>query len=61
MWVSIIRQLAVLLPSAYILSRLIGLNGVWLAFPIAELVSLSLCLFFMKKHVRPQLEALDFD
>ena len=61
MWVSIIRQLAVLLPSAFLLSRLIGLDGVWMAFPIAELVAVSMCLFFVKKHVSPQLEALNFD
>jgi putative MATE family efflux protein len=61
MWVSIIRQLAVLLPSAFLLSRLIGLDGVWMAFPIAELVAISMCLFFVKKHVSPQLEALNFD
>ena len=58
MWVSLIRQLVVLLPCAYILSGVIGLNGAWAAFPIAEVVSLMLSLIFMKKYVKPQLDSM---
>lgn len=58
MWVSLVRQLVVLLPCAYILAEAVGLNGVWFAFPIAEIVSLSLSGFFMKKYVKKQLDAL---
>lgn len=46
MIVSIARQLLVLLPTAYILARLFGLNAVWYAFPIAELSSLGLSTIF---------------
>ncbi len=46
MLVSIMRQLIVLIPAAYILSRLGGLNAVWWAFPIAELISLTVSLIF---------------
>lgn len=46
MLVSIMRQLIVLIPAAYILSRLGGLNAVWWAFPIAELISLTFSLIF---------------
>lgn len=46
MLVSIMRQLIVLIPAAYILSRLGGLNDVWWAFPIAELISLTFSLIF---------------
>lgn len=48
MIVSIARQLVVLLPVAYLLSRVGGLNAVWWAFPIAELVSVILSTIFMK-------------
>ena len=44
MFVSITRQLIVLLPSAFILSKLGGLNAVWWSFNIAEIFSLSLSL-----------------
>ncbi len=46
MLVSIARQLVVLLPAAYLLSRLGNVNYVWWAFPIAELMSLSMTIFF---------------
>lgn len=46
MVVSIARQLLVLLPAAYLLSLLGNVNYVWWAFPIAEIVSLSLTLVF---------------
>lgn len=47
MVVSIARQLVVLLPVAFLLSRLGNVNYVWWAFPIAELMSLALSTFFL--------------
>lgn len=49
MLVSIARQLLVLLPAAFALSRLGKVDYVWWAFPIAELVSLSMTIFFLFK------------
>ena len=46
---SLCRQLIVLLPAAWILSRLGGVNAVWWCFPVAEAVSLTL---FRKVDVR---------
>ncbi len=45
--ISLLRQLILILPIAYLLSRLMGVTGVWYAFPIAEGVSMiaSLVLF----------------
>jgi len=47
--VSVIRQLVVLLPSAYVLSLTGSMNAVWWAFPIAEFVSLIVSAFFLKR------------
>ena len=47
MIVSIARQLVVLLPAAYLLSLAGNVNYVWWAFPIAELMSLVMTVFFM--------------
>lgn len=47
MIVSIARQLVVLLPAAYLLSLTGNLNNVWWAFPIAELMSLCMTIFFL--------------
>ena len=44
---SICRQLVVLLPVAFLLSRLGDVNYVWWSFPIAELVSLTITIFFL--------------
>ena len=48
--VSVVRQLFVLLPVAFLLSRVGGLDWVWWAFPIAELVAVVLCTVFLR-HV----------
>ena len=49
---SLVRQLIVLLPAAFLLSRLFELEQVWLAFPIAELFSCALCIAFMRRVYR---------
>lgn len=60
MWASMCRQLVVLLPAAYVLS-FFGLEAVWYAFPIAEVVSLSMCLWFLarinRKIINPMMNA----
>lgn len=52
MIVSIMRQLVVLIPAAYILAKLGGLHAVWWSFPIAEVISLLVTLFFFFKIYR---------
>ena len=49
MVVSVARQLLVLLPVAYGLAKLGNVNLVWWAFPIAELMSLTVTIIFMIK------------
>lgn len=54
LYVSVARQLAVLLPVAYILSKIGGLTAVWWSFPIAEIMSMvitTLCLHLTRKHI----------
>ncbi len=55
LWVSLARQLFVLLPSAYILARVLGLDHVWWAFPIAELVSLVLTTILFRRIYRQKI------
>ncbi|MBE7048338.1 MAG: MATE family efflux transporter [Ruminococcaceae bacterium] len=52
MMISIIRQLVVLLPVAYLLSKTGNLNLVWFAFPIAECFSLVLCIIMLRRTLR---------
>ena len=51
--ISLLRGLVVIIPMAFILSALVGLTGVWLAFPITEsLVSiLGVILLFKIKNL----------
>jgi Na+-driven multidrug efflux pump len=59
--VSLVRQVAVLLPAAYLLSRLGGLGAVWWSVPLAEAVSLILCVILYywadKRYIKPLHEA----
>ena len=52
MIVSIMRQLFVLIPAAYILAKLGGLHVVWWSFPIAEVISLMVSSFFLVRIKR---------
>ena len=51
MIVSVCRQLVVLLPVAWLLSRTGRLELVWWAFPIAEVASLTLSAIFLRRTV----------
>lgn len=53
MIVSIARQLVVLLPAAFILSKITGsVNGVWAAFPVAEVCSLAVSAILLARLYR---------
>lgn len=55
---AILRQLVVLLPSAYLLSRLGDVNKVWYSFVIAEAVSFIAAITFMKRANRRRIEKI---
>ena len=50
--VSVCRQLLVLLPAAWLLAQTGNLDLVWYAFPIAELMSLTLSVIFLRRTMR---------
>ena len=58
LWVSVARQLVVLLPAAFILAKLLGLDAVWWSFDIAEIASLAMSIFFLKKIYTKKLKEL---
>ena len=59
MIVSFSRQIIVLLPAAYVLSKCFGLSAIWWAFPIAEVVSMTLCALFLAKTYRKMIKPLE--
>ncbi len=60
MLMSIVRQLVVLLPVAYFLSLTGVLDVVWLSFPISEVISTILCIFFLKYVYTKEIKPLEF-
>ena len=57
--VSFCRQIIVLLPAAYLLSKTGVLNYVWLAFPIAEIMSLTVSLISFRYIYKTLISKLD--
>ena len=55
---SLCRQLLVLLPVAYLMSLSGNVNYVWLSYPIAEIVSGSLTIFFFTRIYRQKIKPL---
>lgn len=57
--ISIVRQLGVLLPAAYLLARIWGLDAVWFAFLASEVASLLLAIIFFIKIYRREIATLE--
>ena len=58
MIISITRQLAVILPSAFILKKLFGFPAVWASIPIAEAVATVICVGLYYKVCRKKLDSI---
>ena len=56
--ISLVRQLVVLLPAAWLLSLSGRLELVWWAFPLAELFSAALCAVFLRYVYRKEIVPL---
>ena len=56
--VSILRQLFVLLPSAFIFSRIWGLNATWISFPLAEVVALLITIVLFRKVYHNEIQPI---
>ena len=50
--ITMLRQLILLLPMAYILGRIYGLTGVWLAFPTVEVITCMISIYMYRNFVR---------
>lgn len=62
MYISLARQLAVLLPAAYLLSLLGNVDYVWFSFTIAEVACLAMSFLFLrhtKRTIIDKIEPLD--
>ncbi|MGN0136381.1 MATE family efflux transporter [Anaerotignum sp.] len=61
LFISILRQMIVILPVAFIFSKIWGLQATWLAFPISEVVAMLFTAFCLQKiygkEIKPMFEA----
>ncbi|MGK0465614.1 MATE family efflux transporter [Clostridium sp.] len=57
--ISFARQIIILLPLAFILSKFIGLTGIWIAFPISETASLIISGYLAIKVYRGKVRDLE--
>ena len=55
---SLCRQMIVLLPSAWLLAQVGGVNAVWWSFPCAEIASLVLCLALFRRVDKNMLQKM---
>lgn len=51
-FVNLMRQFIALLACMWIFTRFMGMTGVWLAFPVAEVLTCLCCLYILKKKIK---------
>jgi len=56
--ISVTRQLVVILPVAYILAKLFGLEAVWWSLAVAEVVSVIMCSLFFRRIYKAKIKPL---
>ncbi len=59
LYMSVTRQLVVILPVAYILAGKFGVTAVWWAYPVAECASLTLAIIFFRKMYKEKIAVLN--
>lgn len=52
LFLTLTKQGFCLIPLLFILPPIFKLNGVWMAFPIADILSASICFYFLKKQLK---------
>ena len=56
--ISLVRQIVVILPVAYLLGKLFGVTAIWYAFPIAEIIAAALNAYLFSKIYKDRIEPL---
>ncbi len=58
LYASLLRQIILILPLAWVLAKFAGLDYVWLSFPMAELFSLTAILLFLRYIYKKEIKHL---
>ena len=54
--VSLLRQIVIIVPVSLMLVNVIGVNGVWISFPIAEIVAMVISIFLLRRTMHRLIE-----
>ncbi len=49
------RQGLIFIPLLYLLSNYYGVNGVWFAFPVSDLISTLITAYFLNRAIKKEL------
>ena len=52
--ITLTRQFVIIIPLSFILLPLIGLNGIWLTFPLSELIATCVAFILYQKFTNIQ-------
>jgi putative MATE family efflux protein len=56
--ISLVRQLGFILPLAYVLLRVFGIDAVWYSFPLSEIAAFSMSFVFYRRVKKRQIDLL---
>ena len=50
-YIALMRYVIVIIPAAFLLGKIMGATGVWLAFPVTEALTAVFAIFIYKKKI----------
>jgi putative MATE family efflux protein len=56
--ISIVRQLGFILPLAYVLLKVFGIDAVWYSFPLSEIAAFTMAVIFYRRVKKRQIDLL---
>ncbi len=51
-FISLLRQVIILIPLLFIMPTFLGIHGVWLASPVADTLSAAICIWFLMREMK---------
>ena len=58
LYISVLRQLVIILPCAYLFNHLFGIDATWISFVIAEIIAMFISLIFYQQVKKKILESM---
>ena len=59
LYISLLRQIVLILPIAFVLSRINGVTGVWMAFPAAEIIAFVISIIMYIRIKKTVIDKID--